>query len=108
MRVGIDLAAAGGGGDGAADTVVINASPGADVIVVTANGSTLTVSGLAAEFVISNFEDGIDHLVINSLAGDDVLDGGPDNDVLSGGLGNDMLLNGEVAIQLIAWPTWLL
>jgi Ca2+-binding RTX toxin-like protein len=99
----------------------------------------LTVSGLAAEFVISNFEAGIDRLVINSLAGndvidatalpggmgiavdggsgddlllggagDDVLDGGPGNDVLIGGPGNDVLISGEVAIQLVDWPIWLL
>lgn len=116
LRVGIDLAAAAGGGDFAADTIVINGSAGGDVIVVTATGSTLTISGLAAEVVISNFEAGIDHLVIQSLAGNDLVDatalpsgigitvdggsgddmllGGAGDDVLDGGPGNDVLIGG--------------
>ena len=116
-RVGIDLAAAGAGGDGATDTVVINASAGADVIVVTANGSTLTVSGLAAEVVISNFEAGIDRLVINALAGNDVIDatalpggmgiavdGGSGDDLLLGGAGDDVLDGGPGDDVLIGGP----
>ncbi|MFM9915188.1 MAG: hypothetical protein ACKVOX_05215 [Rhizobacter sp.] len=116
-RLGIDLAAAGGGGDGAADTVVINGSAGADAIVVNVNGSTVTVSGLAAEVVISNFEAGIDHLVINSLAGDDVIDatalpggmgiavdGGSGDDLLLGGAGDDVLDGGPGDDVLIGGP----
>ena len=39
---------AGGGGDGQADTIVINATNGDDVITVTNNNGVVTVSGLAS------------------------------------------------------------
>jgi hypothetical protein len=105
--VHIDLAAAAGGGDAQADTVVVNGSVGDDVIVVTMDGTTLYVQGLAAQVVISNFESALDRLVINGLAGDDVVEasgllasigltayGGDGDDVLIGGAGNDTLVGG--------------
>ncbi len=104
-KVKIDLAAAGGGGDGQVDTIVINATNGNDAITVSNNNGVVTVSGLAAEVTISGFE-ATDRIVINSLAGDDVItasaltgmqltaDGGDGNDVLVGSAGNDTLLGG--------------
>jgi Ca2+-binding RTX toxin-like protein len=104
-QVKIDLAAPGGGGDGAVDTVVINATSGDDVITAVNNNGVVTVSGLASEVTISNFEAD-DRLVINGLGGDDVIeasgltgmqltaDGGDGDDVLIGSPGNDTLLGG--------------
>ena len=104
-KVDIDLGAAGGGGDGVVDTIVINATQASDTINVTNNNGVITVTGLAAEIDISHFE-ATDRLVINGLGGDDVIiatgssgmsftaDGGDGADVLVGSLGNDTLLGG--------------
>src|SRR5205085_11047451 len=54
-KVNIDLGA-NGTADGAADTVVINATNGDDVIVVTNNNGVVTVSGLATTVTISDFD----------------------------------------------------
>jgi Ca2+-binding RTX toxin-like protein len=104
--VNLNLGAAGGGGDGQVDTITINATNGDDVIQITNNNGVVTISGLAAEVNISNF-DADDRIVINGLGGDDVIeasgltagilltaDGGNDDDVLVGGAGDDTLLGG--------------
>jgi Ca2+-binding RTX toxin-like protein len=107
-HVAIDLSATPGGGtgDGVADTVVINATNRADTINVTDNNGVVTVTGLATDVTITGFE-ATDHLVINGLGGDDVINaaglgtgmlltanGGDGNDVLIGGTGNDTLSGG--------------
>jgi Ca2+-binding RTX toxin-like protein len=115
-NVNIDLGATGGAGDGAVDTVVINATDASDTINVTNNNGVLTVTGLAATVTISHFE-AQDRLVINGLGGDDVIaagpgaqgmqfifDGGDGADVLIGGPGNDTLLGGAGDDVLIGGP----
>src|SRR5258706_15938568 len=52
-KVKIDLAGPAGGGDSEVDTIVINATQGADAITVTNSNGVVTVSGLAAEVTIS-------------------------------------------------------
>jgi Ca2+-binding RTX toxin-like protein len=109
-EVKINLAAAGGAGDGAADTIVINATNGDDVVIVTDDGSGgVMILGLAATVKIAGFEAGNDRIIINGLAGDDVIEasglgagsiqftgnGGAGNDVIVGGAGNDTLLGGD-------------
>ena len=104
-QVNLDLGG-NGAGDGAADTVIINATNGNDVIIVSSNNGVVTVTGLAETVTISNF-DANDRIVINGLGGDDVIeasglaagiqltaDGGDGDDVLIGGRGNDTLLGG--------------
>jgi hypothetical protein len=71
-QVNIDLGA-NGVGDGQVDTVVINATNGDDVIVLTNNNGVVTVSGLATTTTISGF-DANDRIVINGLGGDDVIE----------------------------------
>jgi Ca2+-binding RTX toxin-like protein len=105
-EVNLNLAAAGGAGDGQADTVVIDGTNGDDVVVIVGAGNSLSIFGLAAVVNITGFEAGIDRIVINGLNGDDVIDasglaisgltadGGDGNDVLIGGAGNDVLLGG--------------
>src|SRR5579859_1459557 len=44
-KVAVDLQGSGGGGDGAADTVIVNGSAGSDHISFSQNGSQLVVSG---------------------------------------------------------------
>jgi Ca2+-binding RTX toxin-like protein len=112
-NVNIDLAGANGGGDGAADTVIVNATDGNDVITITsdANG-VVTVSGLGEDVKISNLDTG-DRIIINGLGGDDVINatglaagvlltenGGNGNDVLVGGAGDDTL-NGEAGDDVL-------
>src|SRR6266849_5786043 len=57
-QVAIDLGAQPGspGGDGAADTIVINATNGDDAITIVNNNGIVTVSGLPEAVTISNFE----------------------------------------------------
>ncbi|HEX2891554.1 calcium-binding protein [Vineibacter terrae] len=108
-QVAIDLAGVPGGttGDGQPDTVTVNATSGADVAVVSQSGDTVQVDGLAAQVTIAHADAGVDRLVINAGAGDDVidastmpatigltLDGGAGDDILIGGAGNDTLIGG--------------
>jgi hypothetical protein len=68
QQVAIDLGAgdpSGDGlGDGQIDTVKINSTNG-QAITFTDNNGTVTVSGLGSDVTISNFEAGVDQLVIN-------------------------------------------
>jgi Ca2+-binding RTX toxin-like protein len=116
-QVAIDLGAQPGtpGGDGAADTIVINGTNGNDAITVTNNNGVVTISGLAEEVTISNFEAN-DRIVINGLGGDDAItasgltgmlftaNGGDGNDVLVGSPGNDILTGGNGDDVLIGGP----
>jgi Ca2+-binding RTX toxin-like protein len=63
-KVNIDLAGSSGGGDGEVDTIVINQTNHADAIKATNNNGVVTVTGLATELTISNFEAD-DRIVIN-------------------------------------------
>jgi Ca2+-binding RTX toxin-like protein len=107
-HVAIDLSATAGSGvgDNQADTVVINATNGDDVINITEDNGVVTVLGLATDVTISGF-DSNDRLVINGLGGDDVIiasgltgpiqltaNGGDGNDILIGSRGNDTLNGG--------------
>jgi Ca2+-binding RTX toxin-like protein len=107
-ELNINLAGAGGAGDGQADTIFINATSGDDVVLAFGNASGVSVLGLATQINITGFEAALDRIVINGLAGDDVIeasalaagsiqltaDGGLGNDILIGGEGNDNLLGG--------------
>jgi Ca2+-binding RTX toxin-like protein len=115
----ISLASTLGGsvGDGLADTITINASNSDDVIVIVADTTGISILGLAAQVNIVGFETTFDHLVINGLAGDDVImgsglgadipftaDGGDDDDFLIGGAGNDTLSGGAGDDVLLGGP----
>lgn len=117
-EVNADLAAAGGGGDGQRDSVIVNGANGDDFISVVGAASGTAVFGLAAGVTITNAEAANDRLSVNTLAGDDVMDasglaggaiqltadGGAGADVLIGGAGNDILLGGEGDDVLIGGP----
>ncbi|MFO0842050.1 MAG: hypothetical protein U0797_06560 [Gemmataceae bacterium] len=108
-EINLNLSGAGGGGDGAADTVIVNGTSGDDVAVVFGDAAGTSVLGLAAQVNITGGEGANDRLTVNALAGDDVVeasglaagaiqlkaDGGQGNDVLVGGDGNDVLSGGE-------------
>lgn len=115
----IDLAGTLGGtaGDGQVDDVTTNGTNGSDAVTVTANGTTASITGLAARVNVPHFESSKDQITVNTLGGDDfvhastlsadapllVVDtgagddaalGGAGNDVLSGGAGDDVLDGG--------------
>jgi Ca2+-binding RTX toxin-like protein len=117
--VGIDLSAPGlpGVGDGEADRILVSATSGDDVVPVLSSVDTINVAGLQAVVSIFGAEPAVDHLVVNLLGGDDVLDatslaadmiqltangglgddvilGSPGNDLLNGGDGDDLVLAG--------------
>ena len=110
-NVNIDLGVPGGGGDGAVDTVIINATNGDDAITITTNNGVVTVSGLGTDITISNFEAN-DKIVINGLDGDDIIEasgltgmqliasGGNGDDVLIGSAGDD-ILNGDAGDDVL-------
>ncbi len=107
-QVDANLAGAGGGGDGQPDTVIVNATNGDDVVLVTGDPGGTSVLGLSAQVSINGVEAANDRLTVNALGGDDVVeasglqagaiqltaDGGENDDVLVGGDGNDVLLGG--------------
>ena len=67
-EVNIDLAGSNGLGDGAADTIIINATNGDDVVVVVGDNGSVSVFGLATQVNITGFEAANDRIVINALA----------------------------------------
>jgi Ca2+-binding RTX toxin-like protein len=107
--VNVDLGATGGGGDGAADTVVVNGTDGNDNITVSGQGTSASVVGLAAAVNITNAEGANDSLVVMALGGDDgvsaselaagvlnlTVDGGAGNDRIEGSQGADTLQGGD-------------
>src|SRR5262249_43799762 len=87
----------------------VNGTAGDDVYQVVATGGGYAVAGLAVALQVDGSEGAIDQLVVNTLAGDDVVeavnlpagvvrlmaDGGAGADVLLGSQGDDVLLGGD-------------
>jgi Ca2+-binding RTX toxin-like protein len=75
-EVNINLASAIGGtaGDGAVDTITINATGGDDVIQVVGDATGVTILGLATAVHITGFEAANDRIIINGLGGSDVIE----------------------------------
>ena len=78
----VDLGATGGGGDGATDTVTVNATNRADRVRVTRSGSQVLTTGLAAQTTIDGSEGVNDTLRINTLDGRDSVTVDPDAELL--------------------------
>lgn len=109
VEVNVNLAGSNGLGDAQPDTVIVNGTSGDDVAVLKGDASGTTLYGLAAQVNITGAEAANDRLVINTLAGDDVvdgsgvsadaiqlvIDGGDDDDILIGGDGNDVIFGGN-------------
>lgn len=115
--VNANLAANGGGDDGATDEVVVNATQGDDVVSVNGQARDATAVGLPARVALTGSGPGVDRLTVNARNGDDVVDatavaagatllslnggdgddvlvGGSGNDTISGGVGDDVLVGG--------------
>jgi Ca2+-binding RTX toxin-like protein len=104
--VGVNLEANDGTGDGAADTVVVNGTPGDDAITPTAQGGNVTVSGLAAKVNVTGGEPANDHVDVDTLGGDDTVttgpgDLGPSIDVDGGADSDTVTFNGTNADDTI-------
>jgi Ca2+-binding RTX toxin-like protein len=103
-----DLRGPAGTEDGAADSVITNATNGDDVAVVAGSGGNADVLGLGARTTVIGANPAMDRLTVQALDGDDVIDasslaadaialtedGGNGDDVLIGGDGADTLLGG--------------
>jgi len=70
-QANIDLSAAGGAGDGAADLVTLNGGDAPEHVAVGAAFSGVDVKGLRPETVIMGSEVALDHLQINTFGGND-------------------------------------
>jgi Ca2+-binding RTX toxin-like protein len=104
-NVNVDL----GASDGKADSVIVNGTPGTDLVTAAGSAGSATVTGLAATVTTSHAEPAVDTLAINTLGGGDqvtasaldataiklTLDGGADADTLIGGSGNDVIVGGR-------------
>ena len=74
--VNVDLGAAGGGGDGQPDSVVVKGTNGNDRVDVSGDAGAVKVSGLAATVEVQEPEVANDQLAIDTLAGADTVDSG--------------------------------
>jgi Ca2+-binding RTX toxin-like protein len=99
--VNVNLESAVGGGDGQADSVIINGTEVDDVFQIAAIGSPsrIVVGGQFPFVNIAGAEDANDRLTVNTLGGNDAVDAGsqPANLIgltLNGGAGNDILIGG--------------
>jgi Ca2+-binding RTX toxin-like protein len=106
--VRLNLATLGGAGDAQPDTVILNGTNGNDVIQAFGDRTGVQVIGLPIQLSITGAEAANDRLVVNALAGDDVVeasgltadaiqltaDAGDGDDIVVGGDGNDILLGG--------------
>ena len=99
-QAGLDLRGPSGGGDGAADTVTVNATQGDDVFGAAGDAGGINVFGLKAAVNVFFQEQANDRLTLNALGGHDTVDATSlEADgiqlTMNGGLGNDVLLGSE-------------
>ena len=99
-RVDLDLRGPNGGGDGAADTVTVSGTNGADVFGAAGDAGGINVFGLQAGVNIFSQEQANDRLTLNGLGGDDVINASSlEADgiqlTMNGGLGNDIFIGSE-------------
>jgi Ca2+-binding RTX toxin-like protein len=108
-RVDLDLRGPDGGGDGAADSVTVNGTQGADAFGAAGDAGGVNVFGLHTAVNVFFQEQANDHLTLNGQGGDDVIDatsleadaiqltinGGLGADFLKGGQGDDLINGGD-------------
>jgi Ca2+-binding RTX toxin-like protein len=99
-RVDSDLRGPNGGGDGAADTLTVNGTQGADVFGAAGDAGGVNVFGLHTQVNAFFQEQANDRLTLNGQAGDDVinatsLEADGIQLTVNGGLGADQMLGSE-------------
>ncbi len=97
--VNLNLKSSTGSGDGQADSVIVNGTNGNDIIQILAptSGARITVAGLFPTVNITGAEAANDHLTVNALGGNDVVDASklPPNLIgltTNGGVGNNLIV----------------
>jgi Ca2+-binding RTX toxin-like protein len=117
-QANIDLGTQQGGGDGAADNVIVLGTANADAVSIGGATGSASLNGLPAVTSIVRAEAANDRLTVDGLGGDDILDastlpadaigltmsGGMGADVVLGGAGNDILHGDEGDDVLIGGP----
>lgn len=99
-KVTLDLRGPNGGGDGAADSVTVNGTNGADVFGAAGDSGGVNVFGLHTAVDIFFTEVANDKLTLNGQGGDDVINATSlEADglqlAINGGLGNDLMIGSE-------------
>jgi Ca2+-binding RTX toxin-like protein len=99
-RLDLDLRGPNGGGDGAADTVTVNGTQGADAFGAAGDAGGVNVFGLHTAVNVFFQEQADDRLTLNALGGDDVVDATSlEADgiqlTINGGLGTDFMIGSE-------------
>jgi Ca2+-binding RTX toxin-like protein len=108
-QTGLDLRGPNGGGDGAADTITVNGTQGADAFGAAGDAGGITVFGLPNTVKVFSPEQADDRLTLNALGGDDRVDatlleadgiqlamnGGLGADVVLGSQGDDLINGGD-------------
>jgi Ca2+-binding RTX toxin-like protein len=101
----LENAVGGNAGDGAVDTVTARGTNGNDTVAMSANAGAVDVTGLAAAVKIDHPEAANDSLLVETLAGNDTVNGGIGLAALikvsiDGGVGNDTI-NGSDASEIL-------
>src|SRR5215208_4135927 len=96
----LDLRGPNGGGDGAADTITVNGTQGADVFGAAGDAGGINVFGLHTAINVLFQEQANDRLTLNALGGDDTVNATSLKAdgiqlTMNGGLGADTLLGSE-------------
>jgi hypothetical protein len=109
VTVNVDLEGSRGpGGDGQADTVILNGTEGDDLALIQSFGTSIAASASLFPFVnIIHSDPTLDTLSVNTLGGNDELDAsslaaGLIKLSLNGGAGNDTLVGSPSADTLVA------
>jgi Ca2+-binding RTX toxin-like protein len=93
----------------ASDSLIVNASFGADVVSATTLASTsviLTLNGSTGDDILvgsqgnDTINGGSGDDYIDGDPGNDTLDGGADTDTIDGGTGTDSAINGENVVNV--------
>src|SRR5262249_28771579 len=89
-----------GQGDGAADSVIVNGTQGADTVTIASSGASVVVNGLAAKVTLTGSEGANDSLTVDGQAGNDTinasgLNAGQVKLTINGGAGNDTKIGSQ-------------
>jgi Ca2+-binding RTX toxin-like protein len=107
-RIDLDLRGPDGGGDGADDSITLNATQGDDTFGAAGDSGGVSVFGLQAKINVFS-QDATDHLTLNGFGGKDriaanslpagaiqlTINGGDGDDVITGSDGNDTIIGGR-------------
>jgi Ca2+-binding RTX toxin-like protein len=74
LNIDLDSAAGNGTGDGATDSVIVNGTAGDDAVQIAAFGTRIAIGGLFPFVNIAGSDGTNDHLTVNTLGGNDVVD----------------------------------